>query len=343
MHRLLLIAVTILAAGCSAENAGAPPPPPVDWHAFDVPRAPPAPPPGPTPSERAVAETYGATLASPGFSLLGARLDADVHFAFPGMGDARGKDAVVHAHDVLLGAFDQRTVVTSRVWRTASEQTLEWVMSGVQARDWMGVPATHKPVVIKGLSLLWTKDDGSISEAHVYFDVATVKAQLGVGPKELLALPAPSMPPAGQAPQIFERTRSPDEDRVVAVARASLDALERTDEAAYLGTMADGVVVETAERAAPMHGKDELRAYFRSIHKAVGQLDTTVDNTWGVAQFAVVEYSLSGEQLGAIGWVPAQRDKVMRLNVVDVTEVRDGKIAHVWRFDNPAQIATPGP
>jgi len=69
--------------------------------------------------------------------------------------------------------------------------------------------------------------------------------------------------------------------------------------------------------------------------KAIGQLDTTVNNSWGVGQFAVVEYSITGEQLGPIAWIPAQRDRVVNLEIVDICEMTGGKIARVWRYDNP--------
>jgi hypothetical protein len=74
------------------------------------------------------------------------------------------------------------------------------------------------------------------------------------------------------------------------------------------------------------------------MHKAIGQLDTTVDNAWGVGPFSIVEYSIAGEQLASIGWVPAQRDKVIRLQLVDICETTGGKVARVWRYDNPVQI-----
>jgi hypothetical protein len=61
------------------------------------------------------------------------------------------------------------------------------------------------------------------------------------------------------------------------------------------------------------------------------------------AQYAVVEYTIAGEQLGPIGWVPAQKDAVIRLHLVDVNELRDGRIARIWRYDNPAETMTPGP
>jgi hypothetical protein len=59
---------------------------------------------------------------------------------------------------------------------------------------------------------------------------------------------------------------------------------------------------------------------------------------WGVGKFAIVEYSIAGEQIGPIQWIPAQRDKVVRFELVDICELRDGKIARVWRYDNPGQV-----
>jgi ketosteroid isomerase-like protein len=331
----------LLCMACSSENAGAPPPAPVDWHAFDVPHGHITTPPGPTAKERAVAEAYTAAVAAPDLAGLAANLAVGVRFEYPGMPDGRGRDGVVKAHQALFGAFDKRTLTVTRLLRSDSAQAVEWTMTGVQAKDWMGAAATNKPVSFKGLTLLFTNDDGTISDIHVYFDTAVVKAQLGVGPKELAGL-APTAAPAG-APQVFEGTHSADEAHNVTAARAALDALEKSDEAAYVATMADDVVVETLERAQPMHGRDEQRAYFKAIHRSIGQLDTTLDNSFGVTQFAVVEYFIAGEQLGALGWLPALRDKVIRLQVVDVMEMRDGKIAHVWRYDNPGQILTAGP
>src|SRR5258706_13210388 len=127
-------------AACSAGTVGPPPAPPVDWHAFDVHRPKPATT-TPTAKERALAEGYALALASPGEAQLASRLDDDAHFAFPGMADARGREQVVKAHELLFGPFDERRVTTTRVWHTDSIQTLEWVLTGVHVRTWMGVAA----------------------------------------------------------------------------------------------------------------------------------------------------------------------------------------------------------
>jgi ketosteroid isomerase-like protein len=325
-------------AACAPETVAQPPGPPVNWKSFEAHAAVDAGPAGPTEKERTLGADYATSLASPAFAQLSPLVDDDARFTFPGTDDAHGRNSVVHAHDVLFGAFDQRKVVATRVWRTASQQTVEWSMSGVQARDWMRVPATQKPVTISGLSLLWTKDDGSISDIHLYFDVAAVKAQLGAGPKGLAAFTPPAVP-AG-APQFIDRNGK--DDNTVDVVKAALDALEN-NEPAYLAALTDDVEVHTLERPEPAHGKDDARAYFKAMHKSIAQLDTTVDNGWGIATYAVVEYTIAGEQLAPIGWVPAQKESVVRLHVVDVNELRDGRIARVWRYDNPSELLASGP
>ena len=216
---------------------------------------------------------------------------------------------------------------------TATTQALEWSMSGIQARDWMGIAATRKPVVIQGLTLLWMQSEGVISDAHVYFDVGVAMAQLGGGAKELATLPVPAVP-AGAA-KISTQEMSPLESQDVTAVRASLDTLEDNKEAAYLAAMTDDVEVDTLEATVPARGKEAARAYFKAMREALGQLDTTVESAWGVTNYVIVEYSIGGDQRGPIGLIPMVTDRVLRLDIVDVVQMRAGQIAHVWRYDNP--------
>ncbi len=323
------------AAACTGEAIGRPSPPPVDWNSFAHPTLDAG---GRTPTESTIGEEYATAVGSPGFAGLGRLFDDDAHFAFPGRNDARGREAVVREHDALFGAFEQRHVVPSRIWRTAGEQITEWTMSGVQTRAWLGVPATQKPVTMKGITLLWTKDGGAISDCHAYFDVAVVKALLGAGPKELSGVAAPSM--TSGPLQYIDRTGPQQEN--VATVRTALDALEN-NESAFVASLTDDVEVHTLERSEPARGKDEARAHFKALHKAIAQLDTTMRSGWDIAQFGIVEYTIDGEQRGPLGWIPVQPDAVVRLHVVDVNEIRDGKIARVWRYDSPSEIMAPGP
>jgi hypothetical protein len=337
-------AAALLAAACSSDRVAPPPTPPVNWGSLERQSPMDA---GPdaflSEKERELPVAFANALASPGFAQLGHLLDEDAHFAFPGMDDAHGRTSIVRAFEVTLGAFEQRQLQRDRVWRTPNEQTIEWTLSGTLARDWMGVSATHTAATFKLLTLLWTKDDGTISDVHMVFDVAAVKAMMGAGPKGLTAPPSPVL--GKEEPKIYVQGNPPTdaEKSNVAAYEAQLDAFEGSNLQKYLDAMTDDVEVFTAERAAPARGKDEAKAYFKAMHKAIGQLDTTVENAWGVTEHAVVEYFIAGEQLGAIGWVPAQRDRVIRLQVVDIAEIQGGKIRRVWRYDNPLQLVATAP
>jgi len=339
--KCILTLTTTLLAACATETVMQPTPPPVDWRSFDA-RAPSVDTHkiSATEKERAVVDVYTKALVSPNTADLAATLDEDAHFTFAGEKNAHGPDAIVKAHEVLFGGFEHRNFVAGRVWHTDRSHVFEWSMTGVHTRDWMGVAPTQKPVTIGGLTLLWTKDDASITDVHVYFDEAAVKAQLGAGPKSLVSVPPSQASTVAlpQARQAFDQTGSPNESANAKLVRSSLDALENSDETGYLAMMADDVEVTTLESADPARGKMSQRAYFKAMHKAIGQLDVTVENLWGIGKFVIVEYFIVGEQQGPLGWVPLQRNGVLKLFVVDVVEIRDGKIARISRYDNPAQV-----
>ena len=351
------VAAALAAGACASESVGPPPAPPVNWESFRAHAPADAGGDSLTARERDVAARYAAALAVPDFAPLAAELEDDAHFTFPGRDDVHGRTAVVRAHDMLIGAFANRLVTTTRIFRTASEQTVEWTLTGTHTRDWMGVAATNKPVTIRALSLLFTKDDGTVTDVHVYFDVAAVRAQLGVGPKELLAaLGAPAqgaaltqaLGDAGSAPQaqagvdVLDQAASPEEKANFGLLRGELDALENDNLAAYEGAFADDVRIFTSERAQPA-AKADVATYFKTMRHAIGQLDTTVTDGWGVGTYAVAEYTIAGEQRGAIGWIPAQADKAVRLHIVDVAAMAGGKIVRIWRYENPIEIAPAPP
>jgi hypothetical protein len=339
-------------AACSGENLPPPPKPPigslVPVQAADA---------GGevvTAKERALPDLYATALSSQApdagapFAQLGPLMNPDnSEFQFPGSPPGHEPSGIVAAYANLLGAFDDRKITNTRVWRTPNEQTIEWVFTGTQAREWNGVAATKKPAAFKGLTLMWTKDDGTIKDTHVYFDLGLVKAQLqGAGPrdskelKDLAALP-PSAASAGPA-QVFEQ--KPDDRDEVAVVKTWLDALENNKEADYVASVADDVEIHTLESPASAKGKEEVRKYFKATHRAIGQLDTTVNAAWSVGNFAIVEYDLDGEQLAPISWIPllaslpTGNTRLAHFDLVDVCEIQNGKIARIWRYDNPVEI-----
>ena len=137
----------------------------------------------------------------------------------------------------------------------------------------------------------------------MYFDVAVVKALLkGPGPKSYRAW----SPPPCLRGRCGTSIRPAMSKNRVAIVRTALDVLEN-NESAYADLRMEDVELHTLEHADPARGKDEARARFKALHKAIAQLDTTMLNGWSVAQFGIVEYTIDGEQRGPLAWIPTQR------------------------------------
>ena len=325
----------VLAASCAAARVQLTSAPPVDWRSLEVQPAADTSSERATEKERAAAELYLKAIASSDSAQLAAMLDEDSHFAF-GDSDTRGRDRVVQAHQQLFGAFDEKRFAPSRVLRTDRSQSIEWTMAGVHSRAWMGIAPTQKPVAIRGVTLLFTNDDGSLSDVHVYFDPAVVQAQLGAGPAELRSSPPPALP-TGPV-ELFEQRGTPEEAANVKLLRGMLQALEDNQEAAYLSAFASDVEVLTADRPQPVRGREALERLFKSMRRAIGDLDTVVQNAWGVRQFAIVEYSIAGLQLARLGRLSFVPNRLFSTRVVDIAEVQGGKIVRLWRYDDSGSL-----
>jgi steroid delta-isomerase-like uncharacterized protein len=335
-----VLLLTALASACSSDSVAKWPEPPVHWtQQHDT--APAPSPDTPTAKERGLADAYAKAVASPDFEALASMLDEQAHFAFRGS-TTHGRDRVLEKHAEMFGAFDQRQFVANRVWLTDSthpldSQAFEWTLTGIQARDFLGVPATHQPVVIKGLTLLWSTDSGVITDLHVYFDEELVKAQLGVGPAELRKLPVPTVDAA--AARVFERAGTEEEAANANVVRSMVQALEDDKESVFLSLMADDVQICTMDRAEPATGKKAASDYFKTLRRSIRLLDTVIENAWGVQSFAIAEYAVTGLQLAPFPRVPFAEGRPLHTQFADVAEIHDGRIARIWRYDDPIGFA----
>jgi steroid delta-isomerase-like uncharacterized protein len=323
--RLPVVLAAITA--CSADLVSRPSPPPVDWLTLEpkpLPDAALA-----TKNERAIAELYlkAASNSDPG--ALGRVLADEVHFNIAGLETTAvyGRAGVATAHDQLFGSLSPRHFAPTRVLITDRSQSIEWTLTGHDE-------ATGRAVGVRGVTRIGTKDDGTISDLRVYVDQGVLRAQISGEPAALAEL-APATAPA-EHPLIVEQSRSPDETAAAAAVGHWIDALQR-DPAAYVGLATDDVEIATPQRAAHLKGKGDLRDDYDAMHRAIGGLDIRVDDLAAVGRFVVAEYHVVGTQLAKYLYVPV-KEPVIKLYIVDVVEMRGGKIARVWRYDNPLQI-----
>ena len=328
MRGSLLCLFILAMAACSGETVLKIPGAPVDWHSLEQSSAPAASEVAPTIRERAIADTLAASFASESFRDFSGILDSNAYFAFVGERNAFGRDNVIHAHKILFEGLANRTLTIHRVLMTESTQSIEWTLSAEHL-------PTSKAVTFNGLTLLSTKDDGSVTSIRHYFDEAVLLAQTGAGPDGLPRLPA-AEPIEGQR-IVVEQAGTDAERTNLSTVLASLDALENKNEKAYLAAMAHDIEVAVLSSSPPIRGLSGLREYYRSIHRSIGHLDTQLVNAYAMGSLVVVEYKITGEQRGTIAWVSMHKDNLPKMFVVDVADMREGKISKLWRYDSPMQ------
>jgi hypothetical protein len=308
--------ILLVIAACGSETVSRPPEAPYDRASLERPVIPPdAPSLSATQKEREIADRYLAALASPHFDALSPVLADDVHFTLAGLvtTDALGRHDVIAAHDKLFSRYDKKTFTPSRVLVTSQAQSIEWILT---AQD----KTTGRPVGIRGIALVTTKDDGTIRDIHLCFDQGLVQAQLTGEPKELAKLPLAAPPNAPR--ESVEQAISAEEAANDMLVRTAVDDALQADESVYVAAFTD-------KRGAHEH--------YKLLHAAIANLETTVDNSWGIGNYVVVEYHVVGRQRAKYKYVPV-KDPVIKLYFAEVDELHDGKIARTWRYDNPIQV-----
>ena len=324
-----LVALAMLAA-CAPETVPRPAKPPADYASLKPKAVTQDDPLAATELERQIAAKYIKALSAADFAGLEQLFDEDAHFVFVGDKlDSHGRREIMAAHTKLLGSLSPRQFAARRVLITDRTQAIAWTLTGNDK-------ATQKAVGITGMSLVWTKDDGTISDLHMFFDEAVLHAQLGGEPKVLQSVPlaqAPSGPP-----EIVDQTHAPDEAKHAQIASDWLDDFEK-GEPKYLAAMTDDVEFETLEAAKPMHGQADARVHYDRMHHAIGNIDTQlIPPALAAGDFVEVEYRIVGEMRDKVAFIPRLNIPLITLYVVDVLQFKGDKIAHVWRYDDPLQI-----
>jgi steroid delta-isomerase-like uncharacterized protein len=95
----------------------------------------------------------------------------------------RGKDDLrTFASGAFAAVPDIKFELTSR-FAAGQWAAIEWVMSGTHKGDFPGMPATGKPISVRGSSI-FELEAGKIRRESDYWDAATFMKQVGLLPSE---------------------------------------------------------------------------------------------------------------------------------------------------------------
>jgi steroid delta-isomerase-like uncharacterized protein len=298
---------------------------------------PPAPPPKPALSDM---QKAGLQTVMDGFNAHDPKKIASVYSdsaTFGGFGtgpDLTTKDAITDHFAKLFAEFPDMKFAVSRTFTKGNVVVAEWVSTGTNTGDFTGpmaMKATNKSVGFQGASILWYGDDGLISKEHVYFDMGTIMAQLGVA--KMPARPLANLPSSVES---HYAKGSTDEDKNVATYNAIGDAINGHKEKDFLAFIPADSTYDDYTQAKQMKGKD-AKTWFEMMSRAVPDMKIAPSNAMGVEDFTVAEVEMTGTQKGAMGPLRAS-NKPIDTHGLEIVQWKDGKTVHGWMYANSLEL-----
>lgn len=96
----------------------------------------------------------------------------------------RGREELRADAETLLRGFpDLRLKPKSRYNCGDAVCIIEWTLTATHQGDYIGIPPTHRSVVLPACSIFMLGADGHLGEEILYFDAATLLGQLGALPE----------------------------------------------------------------------------------------------------------------------------------------------------------------
>jgi len=342
-----VVLVGLVAAACGGEDKPpqTPPSPPVAVAPETTPDKPKETPPPAAPK---------ASLAEMQQKALGAAMEAlnahdatkfaalyapDAVMSAAGLRELNGRDMIAADMKEWFETFGDVKVGFARAFMKKDVVVLEWALAGTyKGGGLFGEKGKDTPIGHHGLSVLWFDDNGLVKTEHRYGDLGAVAAQLGGGAAKGAKGPAaPPIPTLPASPEVVAAKGTPDEDKNAGVGASLLAAMSDHSEAKFAELVTDDIEQEGLTTLAATKGKADAKKFFQAVTKAFPDAKLTPSGSWGVGDFAIVEYALTGTQKGPLGPLPASK-KPVTVHAVDVFRIKDGKVARAWTFTNGLEL-----
>lgn len=94
-----------------------------------------------------------------------------------------GVESSMAVAELFANAFPDARVVVDRVFTPSGTAIAECTGRGTHGGDFLGIPPTNRPVILKMCNIIELRD-GLIYREREYFDIATVLTQIGAMPAQ---------------------------------------------------------------------------------------------------------------------------------------------------------------
>jgi len=338
MRPACLVAACFVIAGCAGSTAEVPPPAAAAPEPVAVATPPSTPIVAPVTAaeaqQKAMAEYVAAWDARDAQKAASYFTENGV-ITMAGAPDAAGRDAILATIKSNFAASDDAKVPFTRLFTQGDVMIGEWTWVGTHTGDLMGLPATHKPFGVMGVSVYLFTPDAKLAEAHVYFDAGTLLSQLGASAQKARPLQAL---PSGEATTVAA-TGSAEEQRNLETATQMMGAYEKKKAAQLTASMSPDIAWDDMSEPETRSGVAAAKKYFKTRTQAFPDAKVTIRNAWAVGDQVLVESTFTGTQKGALGAIRATK-KPVTLHQLDVLQFdADGKLVHQRSYANSTELA----
>jgi steroid delta-isomerase-like uncharacterized protein len=250
-----------------------------------------------------------------------------------GLGEAKGREAIARGIQGAFNGFPDLTIGVSKIFLKNEVVVQEWVMTGTHTGEFNGAKPTNKTMGVRGADVLTFTHEGLIRQAHRYFDTSTVLSQLGLMKAHARAV----APLPGGDPEWHIAKGTPEEDKLVEVAKAIKDAFEKRSAADFLGALSEDVSWSTVTQPTVLRGKASAKRFFDMFTKAFPDAKFSSKALYGVDDVVVSESSMTATHSGPLGPLKPT-NKPVTLHGLDVMVVMDGKLASGSSYSNSLEL-----
>jgi predicted ester cyclase len=199
------------------------------------------------------------------------------------------------------------------------------------------MPATNKKIGVLFFHKLALDDENKGKEEWAYMDPVTFMGQLGMMPKGAPPV-RPAMEKGVDAPIIVVAADDEKEKKNLEAVQASNKAFESHKTADIMATYTDDAVESDQAGDKDLKGKKEIQAGTEMFLKAFPDFKMTDSQMTAAGDYVVMLGKFEGTNKGALGKMKATNKKVTG-DFAEIVEMKDGKIAKVWRFRNGMAMA----
>jgi steroid delta-isomerase-like uncharacterized protein len=247
--------------------------------------------------------------------------------------EVTGRDAIEKTWRKYLQALPDLQTGASRVWSTGDLVFIHRTYTATHRGELWGIRGSNRTVGAGAFDVLLFNAAGAIREHRMYTNGAAVLSQIGAtkGPRARI----PSQPHGD--PQYFIADNGDEEGRNLQTVKSSLAAFETHREDDFAAFFADDVTYEDLEQPQLAKGKADVKKLFKDLVTAFPDMKATVDNAWAIESFVISERSWTGTHRAPfLGVAPTQ--KAVTTRSVDIAELKDGKVIHLWTYANGPEL-----